>query len=135
MCTTCDTQLGHTDREIACHRDVVAKSRSALIPAWRLLWEFDGDTATACRLYDAIGQSRSANARQIVIDWVDGSHFIALTDCPMAYLKMEASRLGIRNIEPLICSADSEALADYQRSIDALERGEPAPDEIPARWR
>jgi hypothetical protein len=123
--------LGKTDREISRHREAEANSRSAFERRWQLLWDVDGDTETAGRLYDAIEQSKAANARQIVIDWVDGSHFFALTDCPLAYLKMEAAHLGIRDVRPWL-SGDVE---DYQEDINALERGEPAPNDIGARWR
>lgn len=125
--------LGHTDREISRQRDAVAGSRAALAHSWKLIFDGYGEEST-CLLYDALERSHAANARQIVLDFVPGSHLIALTDCPMAYIKMEASRLGIRGVETIIDDA-TEYLEDWGRDIEALERGETAPSAIAPSWR
>lgn len=122
--------LGKTDREIARHREAEERSRAAFSRSWKILF-VDLDTDTACRLYDAIGRSRAANARQIVLDLVPGSHFIALTDCPLAYLKMEGARVGLSSHDvSRMVDDENDALDTWRSDIDALEAGQAAPSAI-----
>lgn len=124
--------LGHTDREIYWRRDVEDASRSAFAHIWRLIFDGSGDVERLCDLYDAIEKSSAANAHIILIDHVTGSHFIALTDCPMAYLKMLAGGLGIRDIASVVDVLDN--YDDYHEDANALDRGDVAPNAIVPSW-
>lgn len=117
-----DLKDGHTltvGRQID---DAVEKSRAALQPTVRMIngWESDGTLELARQLFDRVVEryQHPGGFRSVVNDYVPGDYFVSLTDCPYAYIALEAADLGIANVKDLLM--DDEDDDEARASSEAL---------------
>lgn len=105
-----DLKDGHTLGIATKIDESVEQSKVALRPDIRLICGWDDDVEIARQLFERVAERYHypGGFRSAINDYAPGDYFISVTECPYAYIALEAANLGIPNVKALLMDDEDD---------------------------